>query len=265
MKSSIIPKMYHSEEFESVHGIHITVSSFFKFKEHRHNFYEFEYVLEGEGVCRINGQEFPIKKGDVVFVTPTDVHDYKSIDKIKILTVHFEFMHLCRELSGLIEQEACIIECTDEMKNAFEILRKERDEKEFRYFALKNLLERIVLLFLRKSNFNKTLDMPKVMADAVAYINLNYSKNISLKNVAEIACYSPEYFCRQFRKITGKSFVEYVTDIRALHAKNLLSNTDMTVTEVCYESGFGSIRSLDRAFWKKYGCTPKEYKKQNLS
>ena len=60
---------------------------------------------------------------------------------------------------------------------------------------------------------------------------------------------------------TGKTFVEYLNGIRTSHAKNLLLTTNISVTDIAYECGFGSIRTLNREFLKKYGCSLTEYKK----
>ena len=90
-------------------------------------------------------------------------------------------------------------------------------------------------------------------------------KYINLENMSELIGYSKEHFCRQFKKYTGMSFLKYLTNLRTVHAKNLLDNGEYAVTQICYECGFGCLRSFSRAFKEKYGCTPQNYKYQKMS
>ena len=142
---------------------------------------------------------------------------------------------------------------------------EETKKDDFKYMVYKNLLERIVILFMRSNKCSLKTNMPKEIIYAVGYINTNFHRKIDLQSVAEISNYSPEHFSRQFKKYTGLGFNQYLTNVRLSHAKNLLINKDISITQVCYESGFGSLRSLDRAFKNKFDCSPKKYKNQNLS
>lgn len=268
MSNSKIPEMFYSDSFETVNGIHINVKSFNNYQLHRHEFYEFEYVIEGEGQCEVNGKSFSFSRGDVLFVTPFDVHGYKSDNLFKMLTIHFRIDNLSNDLISLAESKACIMKSTKEMEETFMLLVTEYEETkkdDFKYMVYKNLLERIVILFMRSNKCSLKTNMPKEIIYAVGYINTNFHRKIDLQSVAEIANYSPEHFSRQFKKYTGLGFNQYLTNVRLSHAKNLLINKDISITQVCYESGFGSLRSLDRAFKNKFNCSPKKYKNQNLS
>lgn len=268
MSCSRIPEMFYSDSFETVNGIHINVKSFNNYQRHRHEFYEFEYVIEGDGQCEVNGKSLSFSKGAVLFVTPFDVHGYKSDNLIKMLTIHFRIDNLSNDLINLAETKACIMKCTNEMEEAFRLLITEYEgskEDDFKYLVYRNLLERIVILFMRSNKCSLKTNMPREIIYAVGYINTNFQKKIDLQNVAEIANYSPEHFSRQFKKYTGMGFNKYLTNVRLSHAKNMLLNKDISITQVCYESGFSSLRSLDRAFKKKFNCSPKKYRNQNLS
>lgn len=265
MKYTKTSKEYSLETSDSIRGIDIVYHSFDCFKSHSHEFYEFEYIIEGEGWCEINGKTFGLKQGDLSFATPMDIHSYKSDKPFKTITVNFYTDNLDKELAKLSDIESCIMKCPDEIKQLFMLLSAERSVDSYRYLFCRNLIEVIAIMFLSYAKIRKNPDMPKEIVYAVGYINQYFRTNIDLKSISEKCNYSTTYMSRQFKKFVGMGFVEYLTDVRAFHAKNLLINSDITVTQIAYECGFGSLRSLNRAFLKKYGCSPNVYKRQNLS
>lgn len=245
--------------------VRILKSKFEAYSAHRHEFYEFEYILEGEGEYFVNGKAFPIKEGDMVFVTPMDLHSYKSVNGFRTITVQFILSRLNKELSELSKADACVISCDRQMQAAFSAIGEEREEQAFSAVARRNCLERILILFMRRINLGMQTEAPIAFSQIVGYINQNFRENLSLDEIAEKCGYSSAHFCRQFKKTTGVTFVDYLNSVRASHVKNLILAENMTITEICYDCGFGSVRSLNRAFLKKYGCSPMEYRKTNFN
>ena len=70
----------------------------------------------------------------------------------------------------------------------------------------------------------------------------------------------PEGFSRFFRKSTGKSFVQYLTELRIGKAENLLLHSDMQIAEICYASGFSTLSNFNRHFRRLRGCSPGEFR-----
>ena len=97
--------------------------------------------------------------------------------------------------------------------------------------------------------------------DAVLkYISDNYASVISLKDVADIACMTTNSFCRFFKKMTNKSFTQFLNEVRIRNASRLLLQDNLTVSEVCYMSGYKSITNFYRQFKQIMGSTPKDYR-----
>lgn len=94
-----------------------------------------------------------------------------------------------------------------------------------------------------------------------AYLIENYHHEISLKTIAEIANLTPTAFCRFFKTITHKTFVETITEFRVNEARRLLSTTDKTALEICFESGFGNISYFNKTFKTVTNFTPLQYRK----
>lgn len=257
MKNKKIPEIVSYRR-----DIEVITSSFDSFYEHRHEFYEFEYVSEGEGEYILNGQSFNLKKGDLVFVTPMDLHSYnKGNEKFRTITVKFIPERLCHLLRDITKFEAFIMPCDEELKNAFIIIKNERTSENYTDFAIKNALERILVLILRTKGTVLMPDKELDFGQIIGYINKNFRNTLTLEKVSEKCGYSNAHFCRQFKKTTGKTFVEYLNDIRVIHAKNLLVTTNMSITDISYDCGFGSVRNLNREFLKRCGCPPNEFRK----
>lgn len=96
------------------------------------------------------------------------------------------------------------------------------------------------------------------------YINEKYTNPITLKEISDIASMSPESFCRFFKSTTGKSFIDYVTELRIGKACMLLIESEKSISEICYDVGFNNISNFNRRFQKTKDRTPSQYRKDYL-
>lgn len=99
------------------------------------------------------------------------------------------------------------------------------------------------------------------MTQACTYINENCEQILTLDDVAEQFGFSSFYFSRSFKAATGYNFTEYLILQRVKKAQLLLAESDMTITEIGFASGFKSISSFNRAFRQYRGCAPRDYRK----
>ena len=93
------------------------------------------------------------------------------------------------------------------------------------------------------------------------YLLENYKRPIALKEVAKVANMTEKAFCRFFKNSTLKTLVQFVTELRISHACKLLLEGDLSVTEICFESGFNNLSNFNRIFKRNTGQTPKEYRR----
>lgn len=92
------------------------------------------------------------------------------------------------------------------------------------------------------------------------FISDNYDSYITLKDVADIACLTTNSFCRFFKKMTNKSFTQFLNEVRIRNAARLLVQEDLPVSEVCYTVGYRTITNFNRQFKHIMGCTPNAYR-----
>lgn len=92
------------------------------------------------------------------------------------------------------------------------------------------------------------------------YIDRNIRRGISLDKVAEYANMSSCYFSKLFKRMTGKNYITYVTDSKIEMAKQMLTDTEMPVINIAYELSYNETNYFSKAFKKKVGVTPSEYR-----
>lgn len=92
------------------------------------------------------------------------------------------------------------------------------------------------------------------------YISLNYNETLNLEELSSIIGLTPQSLSRFFKKITNQNVSDYIHDVRLGNAIRNLVDTDKTISEICYESGFNNLSNFNRVFKKKKGCTPQEFR-----
>lgn len=100
------------------------------------------------------------------------------------------------------------------------------------------------------------------MEAAKDYINSNFTKDISLQEIAASCFISAFHFSRLFKKITSFSPYKYLQQVRLKHAEMLLKNTAMPVTDIAYASGFNSTAYFATSFRQQYKTNPLQYRRQ---
>ena len=97
---------------------------------------------------------------------------------------------------------------------------------------------------------------------AISYIQNNYKEKIHVKDLAEQINMNEQYFCRFFKKMIGKTPMEYVNEYRINKTKELLEETDKQVMYICLECGFNNMGNFIKVFKKHTGINPIKYRKE---
>lgn len=96
------------------------------------------------------------------------------------------------------------------------------------------------------------------------YIELHYMENLYLDHIAEVAGTSPKYFSSYFKKTFGINYVEYLNKVRLSHAKELLKDSFLSISEIGEKTGYMNSSTFTTTFKKYVGISPSEYRKQFL-
>lgn len=99
---------------------------------------------------------------------------------------------------------------------------------------------------------------------AKEYIKTNYMKSITLEDVAEFVTYNPSYFSTSFKKHTGQTFSDYLTEVRITEAKHLLKTSQLSIIEIAECTGYHDSKYFRKIFKKLTGIKPSDYRKLYL-
>ena len=101
------------------------------------------------------------------------------------------------------------------------------------------------------------------LSSVCTYISEHFTEDITLESIAAYAGFSKYHFERIFSEFTGMTFYQYLLQMRINYAKMLLSNPDLTVTDISYQAGFASSTAFTRAFKKSTGYPPSQFRVLN--
>lgn len=153
---------------------------------------------------------------------------------------------------------------------------KEVIEKRLRALLHKESFERILGLFEVLHVLSQSEDIsfvlsdeykpqlnhakPDRLAEVYEYVQQHFKDDVSLSTISAISNLAPQSFCRLFKKKTGKSFVAYLNELRVEEACKYLAETDWTIAEIAYNSGFKTVSNFNKLFKNSKGTSPKIYK-----
>jgi AraC-like DNA-binding protein len=94
------------------------------------------------------------------------------------------------------------------------------------------------------------------------YVKDHFKEQITLEEIADLANMKIPSFCRYFKKITNKTFTQFVNEYRITHSLKLLAEQPLSITEVCFESGFNNFSYFNKTFKEYIQKSPSQYRKE---
>ncbi len=94
------------------------------------------------------------------------------------------------------------------------------------------------------------------------HVKNKFKEQITLEEVANLANMTEPSFCRYFKKITNKTFTQFVNEYRIIHSMKLLAEKPLSINEICYESGFNNFSYFNKTFKEYTQKSPSQYRKE---
>ena len=244
---------------------------------HWHEFYEVEYIIEGNARLSINGSYFDCGEGYLAFLSPIDFHHLESKDGKKFLLSVCDIREeaIPDELQLLLEKYRppyfLKVEPDSEIVRLLEYFDtacvKNEDETSAKYTA-HLLLSLIIREVMQGKNLIKPADIVandtqlKNIKMIMQYIELNYNKKITREDIAREFNYSPVYLSKFFKKLTGEGLFDHIKGVRMKMAQNLLTTTDMPIGDIIKDVGYNSPSLFYKHYYEQFSTTPFLYKSQ---
>lgn len=125
------------------------------------------------------------------------------------------------------------------------------------FMALRAMTQAQLAAMLEQQRAGET----RPIRQARAYVQQHYSEPITLESVCEAVGFSPSYFSALFKRETGENFVRYLTRVRIDRAKELLQQTNLSVSEVCSRVGYNDLKHFTQTFKKETSLSPAQYRR----
>ncbi len=252
--------------------------------KHAHDYYQLIYCQRGTGEVEVGDKTFTVTPGHAYLVPPMVMHSITPNEGMRISEVKFQVeSNVLAETLATLPYEIDVDEHVSLRLSMKEIVREGLSGALFSHESTNAALTLFLIRLLREHNvksenmelqsyyFNKTPGKesdPTEKADAdflkvLDYIEKHLYEEISLDDLAEIAHFEKTYLITKFKEIWGLSPIKYVNTMRIERAKSLLLHSDKSITEIAYETGFGSIHYFSRYFKDTVGLTPNEYRDKN--
>lgn len=254
----------------------------FRAPYNHHPEYELTYIVRGQGKRYIGNHLSDFSDGDFVLIGPDQPHCWlldKDDPMAKSIVIQFAYDVLGKdcfekpEFSAiqkmLKESSAGLSFPNSKAMTKFILrLRKSLGAKRIIYFL--ELLDALSNQEYHLINTNALTNTYGGKAEAnriniiMAYIIENYKNNISLEDVANVANLTPNAFCKFFKKLTGKTFIDMVIQYRMNFVIQQLLHTDHTIGASAVAAGFHDMSYFYKTFKEKLGMSPNAYRKKVL-
>jgi len=246
--------------------------------QHHHDFYHLIYIVGGEGIINVNGNENKVLENHIYIIKPGLEHGIIPNSSNPLRTVEVKFTVGHGEIADRLNILPSKIDNGDgKIRIILENLMDEAINKDILYKEIINAgLTELLLRIIRSCNLdnvqkasnckdyfineNSYGNENEILSEVVSYINNNYNKKITLIDLSKISTLNQAYLCRIFSKKYEISPIQYINHIRLQKAKELLVYSDENITEISEHVGFQSIHYFSRYFTSKEKVTPLEYR-----
>ena len=257
----------------------------FQIPVHWHDEFEIIYVRSGFLTVSISGESYIGKTGEAFVVSPGNLHLMGSQSgTVDYYTFLFPLKYISFRTDDMLDEKLLeplnsghlmicprVKDTAKELcEQLIEIYMAKKDESESKIATqvrAKIILLQFILEMWKKGFVieNDTSGRNTVEKEMVSYIQQNFTGKISLREFGEQFHLSEKYISRYFKEHFHITLSQYVTYLRLEHAKQLLQDTDIPVTDVAMQSGYQNVSYFIRSFQKAYAVSPLKYRKNNYS
>ncbi len=246
--------------------------------EHWHDYFEVFLLLEGSATHIVNGNEQQLEANTLIFIRPGDVHKFIgntgkvrnlnlaiSKDIMHDLIIYFgKAFNYDKMMKGTIPPTVII---SDALKNKIlDNFQKtgtlEANDFQSCTLFLKVCLADILLCFLlAETPIQRDESIPQWLVETCKQMYIKENFVAGNKRMVELSGKTQEHLSRTIKKHMNTTISEFIAGIRLEYAANMLKNSNMNISEICFDSGFENLTLFRMRFKTRYGVTPTAYRK----
>lgn len=221
------------------------------------------YTYDGHGTLHYNNQEHTLSKGTGFLIDCRQPHYYATTSS----HWNHSILHFNGNTAKWIYEQ--FLNCGGPLFNTLingsyqynleQLLLAYQDISPHREFEISTLLS-LLLLNILKENTKKGSTVPEYIKYLQKYMESNYTRALSVSDLASFANMSKYHLDREFKRYTGYSLNAYLIELRISRAKFYLSNTPLSVSQVSMLSGFSNYANFLKLFKNRTGYTPSAFR-----
>jgi len=253
---------------------------FFEFKWHYHPEYELTYIVKGSGY-RIVGDSYEhFSEGDLVLLGCNLPHTWSGkleygVDcEAVVIQFSKEFIAsflafneslLIKEMLETSARGICFENDEALVSKIIALTEATGVDRILKLLSILDVLSKRQSVFIASNTFHNVVSKKNEMRinKVCLFIQNNFYHKISLKEVAALIYLTESNFCKFFKKATGKTYSDYLNELRINEACRLLVQSEKTISQISYECGFETLSYFNRVFLNKKGMIPSLYRKQS--
>ncbi len=241
------------------------------------------YILEGMGSVVSENQTYSFCPDTVMLWRSGTVYRFNTVSDVKIISVNFDYTQKFHDIISPFSPAEAKYAIKNKILNTSEFEDYTQLNSPIIFFDTSDIrqnLLKIVLLHQRKNIFfgercscllkdiiidclYPALNVRNKMDTILSFIENNYSKNISNRDIADIIHYHPYHLNRLMLQYTGYTLHKYLMNMRLEKSVSFLINTSYSIKEISDKCGFSNPNYFSLSFSAKFGLSPSEYRNAN--
>ena len=276
---AILEDIKTNQGISSFHAFRYQVP-YFQFKWHYHPEFELTYIVKGNGYRIVGNSYEPFNDGDLVLLGSNLPHTWSgkadgdvNSDAI-VIQFSSEFILPFLELNesllikNMLDSSLRGINFEPDeqlVTKIIEITETNGVERILKLISILDILSKKQIKLIAPNTFHNVVSRKSEVRinNVCLFIQNNFQNKIYLKEVADLIYLTESNFCKFFKKATGKTYSDYVNEIRINEASRLLIQSDKTISQISFECGFETLSYFNRVFLNKKGITPSVYRKSS--
>ena len=253
-----------------------------KFIYHTHDYYELFLTVSGTITHYVNGLTQIMEPGTLAFIRPSDKHlfVYREEKNYAFINLAFDseivdgmvnYLSSAADVYGYLTSafppvvKLTTLEKQDFMKRIDDFNVVSNEDVTTKKLKIRSfVLDTFINFFINRSDETPS-EIPLWLEITKEKMKKPANFVAGIKRMVEISGKSQEHLSRSLKKYYNTTLSEYINELRLSYAYNLIINTNLKITDICYEAGFGNLASFYTLFQKNYGTSPKNFRKMRAT